>query len=133
MILNRIEIGTECTVRETGHKGVLKKIYFYPTKYEIEFLDGSIGHYSSKDIELAGIAQKAVQKRVPIAPEYGVLEEWSGGSLSKSESLLKYHFSTTKTIMWKMLTSIEMFNVWFYGVQRALPILNFERYVHKYS
>ena len=78
MILNRIEIGTECTVENWSEKVFLKKIYFYPTKYEIEFLDGSIGHYSSKDIELEGIAQKVVQKRVPTIPEYGVLEEWSG-------------------------------------------------------
>ena len=133
MILNRIELGTECTVRTTGLKGVLKKIYFYPTKYEIEFSDGSVDHYSSKDIEFQGITQKPVQRRTPDAPEYGILEEWSGGSLSESESLLKYHFSTTKKIMWKMLTSIETYNVWFHGIQRALPVLDAERYVHKYS
>ena len=133
MILNRIEIGTECTVRETGLKGILKKIYFYPTKYEIEFSDGSIDHYSSKDIVFQGITQKPVQRRIPDAPEYGILEEWSGGSFFESESLTAYHFSTTKKIMWKMLTSIETYNVWFYGIQRALPVLDSERYVHKYS
>ena len=40
MILNRIEPGTECTIRESGSKGILKRIYFYPTKFEIEFEDG---------------------------------------------------------------------------------------------
>ena len=40
MILNRIEIGTPCTIRETGKPGVVKHIFFYPTKYEIEFSEG---------------------------------------------------------------------------------------------
>jgi len=133
VILNRIELGTECTVRETGHKGILKKIYFYPTKYEIEFSNGRIDHYSSKDIEFQGITQKPVQRRIPDAPDYGILEKWSGGSFLESESLLRYHFSTTKGIMWKMLTSIETYNVWFHGIQRALPILDSKRYVHRYS
>ena len=35
--------------------------------------------------------------------------------------------------MWKMLTSLEMYNIWFFGVQRALPINKVNRYVHKYS
>ena len=58
MILNRIDIGTQCTVRETGAKGTLKKIYFYPTKYEIEFSNGQIEHYHSKDIKFDGVDQK---------------------------------------------------------------------------
>jgi hypothetical protein len=133
MILNRIELGTECTVRESGNKGVLKKIYFYPTKYEIEFPNGSVEHYSSKDIDFQGITQKPVKRRVPEVPSFGLIEKWSDGTLSDSESLLSYHFSTTKEIMWKMITSIETYNVWFYGIQRALPVLESERYVHKYS
>ena len=133
MILNRIEPGTECTIRESGSKGVLKKIYFYPTKFEIEFEDGKIDHFSSKDIIFEGISQKSVSRKALESPEYGILEKWSGGSLTDSESLIKYHFSTTKDIMWKMLTSLETYNVWFYGIQRSLPVLETDRYVHKYS
>ena len=35
--------------------------------------------------------------------------------------------------MWQMITSLNMYNVWFYGIQRALPVLDIDRYVHKYS
>jgi hypothetical protein len=63
VILNRIEPGTECTIRESGSKGVLKKIYFYPTKFEIEFEDGKIDHFSSKDIIFEGISQKSVSRK----------------------------------------------------------------------
>ena len=133
MILNRIEPGTECTIRESGSKGILKKIYFYPTKFEIEFEDGKIDHYSSKDIVFEGVSQKSVSRKALESLEYGILEKWSGGSFIDSESLVKYHFSTTKDIMWKMLTSLETYNVWFYGIQRSLPVLETDRYVHKYS
>ena len=37
MALNRLEIGTKCVVRSTGESGTIKQIYFYPTKYELEF------------------------------------------------------------------------------------------------
>ena len=42
MALNRLEIGTKCVVRSTGESGTIKQIYFYPTKYELEFSDGRI-------------------------------------------------------------------------------------------
>ena len=42
MILNRLEPGTQCKVLSTGEKGILKQIYFYPTKFELEFPDGRI-------------------------------------------------------------------------------------------
>ena len=37
MILNRIELGTPCTIRKNGETGKVSKIFFYPTKYEVEF------------------------------------------------------------------------------------------------
>ena len=51
----------------------------------------------------------------------------------ESRSVVKHHFSTTKPIMWEMLTSLNLYNIWFYGIQRSLPLLEMERYVHKYS
>ena len=58
MILNRIEPGTPCTVRKSGETGKVNRIFFYPTKFEIEFPDGHIGHFTSKDIEFDNIDQK---------------------------------------------------------------------------
>ncbi|MBL51702.1 MAG: hypothetical protein CMG57_07075 [Candidatus Marinimicrobia bacterium] len=133
MILNRIELGTPCTVRETGETGSLKKIYFYPTKYEIEFRDGNIKHFSSKDLDFEGIQQPEAILQKPAIPYNGIGEQWTTWSPFSGESIVKHHFSTTKEIIWKMLTSIDMYNVWFHGIQRALPIVDIERYVHRYS
>ena len=133
MILNRIDLGTTCTVRNSGETGILKKIYFYPTMYEIEFSDGNIRHYSSKDLEFEGIEQPEAKLQAPPVPKNGVGESWTAWDPFTGESVVKYHFSTTKDIMWQMITSLNMYNVWFYGIQRALPVLDIDRYVHKYS
>ena len=133
MHLNRIDLGTQCTIRETGESGTLKKIYFYPTMYEIEFSDGNIRHYSSKDLEFDGIAQPEAKLQTPPVPKNGVGETWTSWEPFVGESIVKHHFSTTKEIMWEMLTSLNMYNVWFHGIQRALPVIDIDRYVHKYS
>lgn len=133
MILNRIELGTPCTIRKSGETGKVNKIFFYPTKFEIEFPDGHIEHYSSKDIDFEGIEQTKVTLKLPEVPNDGIGESWSDWSPFKSESYMEHHFSTSKEIMWQMLTSLEMYNVWFHGIQRALPVLDADRYVHKYS
>jgi|GEM_PF-154838 len=133
MILNRIDPGTACTVRETGKTGTVKKIYFYPTKFEIEFPDGHVEHYSSKDIEFDGINQESATLQLPPVPDDGIGECWTDWKPFKGESIVKHHFSTTKNLMWKMLTSLEMYNVWFYGIQRAMPHIDTDRYVHRYN
>ena len=132
MILNRIEPGTECTVRNSGLRGKVNKVYFYPTKFEVEFPDGSVQHLSSKDLEFDGIKQEKASLQVPAVPKNQIGDSWSDWSPFQSESLIEYHFSSTKEIMWKILTSLEMYNVWFHGIQRALPVLEEERFVHKY-
>ena len=60
MILNRIELGTPCTIRKNGETGKVSKIFFYPTKYEVEFPNGHVDHYYSKDLEFDGIKQERV-------------------------------------------------------------------------
>ena len=133
MLLNRIEPGTLCTSRKTGEAGKINKIFFYPTKYEVEFSDGRIEHYSSKDLEFEGIEQKQVSLKLPEVPEKGIGESWCEWVPFKSESFIEHHFATSKEIMWEMLTSLEMYNVWFHGIQRALPEVDSDRFVHKYS
>ena len=81
MILNRIEPGTVCTSRKTGEAGKINKIFFYPTKYEVEFSDGRIEHYSSKDLEFEGIEQKQVSLKLPEVPE-------SSGSKTHTTSII---------------------------------------------
>ena len=133
MLLNRIEPGTVCMSRKTGETGKINKIFFYPTKYEVEFSDGRIEHYSSKDLEFEGIEQKQVSLKLPEVPEKGIGESWCEWVPFKSESFIEHHFSTSKEIIWEMLTSLEMYNVWFHGIQRALPEVDSDRFVHKYS
>ena len=133
MLLNRIEPGTICTSRKTGEAGKINKIFFYPTKSEVEFSDGRIEHYSSKDLDFEGIEQKQVSLKLPEVPEKGIGESWCEWVPFKSESFVEHHFSTSKEIIWEMLTSLEMYNVWFHGIQRALPEVESDRFVHKYS
>ena len=133
MILNRLEPGTQCKVLSTGEKGILKQIYFYPTKFELEFPDGRILHYTTKQLEIDGISQVEATFKSPSIPKDGKGESWSTWFPFQHESVVEHHFDTSVDIMWKMLTSLEMYNIWFFGVQRALPLNDVDRYVHKYS
>ena len=99
MALNRINIGTKCTVRSSGETGIIKQIYFYPTKYELEFSDGRIEHIGSKDLEIEGINQKSAVLNTPKVPDHGVGESWSTWIPFKSESFLRHHFNTSVEIM----------------------------------
>ena len=133
MALNRIDIGTKCTVLSTGETGVVKQIYFYPTKYELEFSNGRIEHIGSKDLSIEGVTQDVPKLKIPDIPKRGIGTSWSTWTPFKSESLIRHHFKTNKEIMWKTLISLDMYNVWFYEIQRALPISDQDRYVHRYS
>ena len=133
MILNRLEPGTECTVIKTGEKGVLKQIYFYPTKFELEFPDGRVSHFTTKQLEIDGISQTEATFKTPSVPKDGKGESWSNWYPFQHESLVEHHFDTSIDIMWKMLTSLEMYNIWFFGIQRSLPVNETDRYVHNYS
>ena len=133
MILNRLEPGTQCKVLSTGEKGILKQIYFYPTKFELEFPDGRISHYTTKQLEIDGVSQVEATFKSPSIPKDGKGECWSDWFPFQHESVVEHHFDTSIDIMWKMLTSLEMYNIWFFGIQRALPVNDVDRYVHKYS
>ena len=133
MILNRLEPGTKCKVLSTGEIGILKQIYFYPTKFELEFPDGRISHYTTKQLEIDGVSQVEAVYKSPSVPKDGKGEFWSNWFPFQHESVVEHHFETSSDIMWKLLTSLEMYNIWFFGIQRALPVNDVDRYVHKYS
>ena len=118
MILNRLEPGTQCTVLKTGEKGVLKQIYFYPTKFELEFQDGRISHYTTKQLQIDVQSKKKQHLKVPQSLKMAKENHGVAGFLFQHESSVEHHFSTTKEIMWKMLTSLEMYNIWFFGIQK---------------
>ena len=87
MALNRLEIGTKCVVRSTGESGTIKQIYFYPTKYELEFSDGRIEHIGSKDLEIDGIVQESAVLQTSTVPKRGIGESWSTWVPFKSKAL----------------------------------------------
>ena len=41
----------------------------------------------------------------------------------QAESQVEHHFLSTKEIVWEMITSLDTYNVWFDGIQRAIPDL----------
>jgi len=133
MALNRIDLGTQCTIRETGEKGIIKKIYFYPTKYEIEFSNGKIKHCATQDLDIDGLERPVIKKIVSDIPNNGIGNQWTNWVPFEGESCIRHHFATSKEIMWRMLTSLQIYNVWFYGIQRALPVSDALRYVHRFS
>ena len=94
MALNRLQPGTLCTVRNTGESGIIKQIYFYPTKYEIEFPDGRILHLSSKDLEIDGVQQNPVLRKVADVPDDGIGESWSTWSPFEYESSVRLSSSS---------------------------------------
>ena len=88
MALNRIDLGTQCTIRETGKKGIIKKIYFYPTKYEIELSDGKIKHCSTQDLDIDGLERAVVKKIVSEIPDNGIGEQWTNWKPFEGESYI---------------------------------------------
>ena len=77
--------------------------------------------------------RSVVKKIVSEIPDNGIGEQWTNWKPFEGESYVKHHFTTSKEIMWGILTSLEMYNAWFYGIQRALPVSDVPRYVRRFS
>ena len=131
--LHQIAPGTVCTIKSSGEEGELKKIFYYPTKYEVELKSGKIHHYTSHEVTFEGVEHPDVKLKTPEIPHAGIGDKWSSWHPFTARSQIKHHFSTTKEIMWKMITNLDTYNIWFVGIQRALPILSSNRYVHQFS
>ena len=50
-----------------------------------------------------------------------------------TETTVKQSFGSTPDLVWGTLTQLSDYNFWFPGVLRLLPIVETDRYVHKYS
>ena len=50
-----------------------------------------------------------------------------------TETTVKQSFSSTPELVWGALTQLSDYNFWFPGVLRLLPVVETDRYVHKYS
>ena len=50
-----------------------------------------------------------------------------------TETIVKQSFASTPELIWGALTQLSDYNFWFPGVLRLLPVVETDRYVHKYS
>ena len=50
-----------------------------------------------------------------------------------AETIVKQNFGSTPELVWSVLTQLSDYNFWFPGVLRLLPVVETDRYVHRYS
>ena len=50
-----------------------------------------------------------------------------------AETIVKHSYSSKPEMVWAEITNLADYNFWFPGVLRILPVVNTDRYVHKYS
>ncbi|MBL7012949.1 MAG: hypothetical protein ISR83_00885 [Candidatus Marinimicrobia bacterium] len=133
MSLHQVDLGTTCKVLSTGEEGTLKKIYHYPTRFEVETADGRVKHYTTHDLEISGVSRAVPQYKSSVFPTPDANFATSSFSPFCAESTIQHFFSTTPDILWKTITSLSLLNVWMPRVQRALPIVDVDRYVSQFS
>ena len=131
--LNQIELGTSCVIKETGQPGTLQRIFYYPTKYLIKSENGEFNYYTTHEISFEGYDRSNTTLNIPEVPHNGVGERLASWLPFEAVSLVEHHFLSSKEILWEMLTSLETYNLWFTGIQRAIADVKSERYVHKFS
>ena len=131
--LNQIELGTTCIIKETGRTGTLQRIFHYPTKYLVENEEGEFIYYSTHEISFEGYDRLKTSLSIPDIPYEGIGASFARWVPFESESQVEHHFLSSKEIVWDMITSLELYNIWFDGVQRAIADVDSDRYVHKFS
>ena len=131
--LNQIELGTTCIIKETGRSGTLQRIFHYPTKYLVENEEGEFQYYSTHEISFEGYDRPKTSLSIPDIPYEGIGSSFARWVPFESESQVEHHFLSSKEIVWDMITSLELYNIWFDGVQRAIADVDSDRYVHKFS
>ncbi len=131
--LNQIELGTSCVVKESGQEGTLQRIFHYPTKYLVKTDDGEFKYFSTHEISFEGYDRTKTSLKVPDIPFDGVGASFAVWVPFQAETQIEHHFLSSKEIVWQMITSLEMYNTWFPGIQRAIADVETDRYVHKFS
>ena len=131
--LSQIELGTTCIIKETGRSGTLQRIFHYPTKYLVENEEGEFQYYSTHEISFEGYDRPKTSLSIPDIPYEGIGASFARWVPFESESQVEHHFLSSKEIVWDMITSLELYNIWFDGVQRAIADVDSDRYVHKFS
>ena len=131
--LNQIELGSTCVVKESGEPGTLQRIFHYPTKYLVKKDDGEFQYYNTHEISFEGYDRSKTSLSIPDIPFDGVGSSFAAWVPFQAETQIEHHFLSSKEIVWEMITSLEMYNTWFTGIQRAIADVETDRYVHKFS
>lgn len=50
-----------------------------------------------------------------------------------AETVVKHHYGARPEMVWNAITGLSNYNFWFPGILRILPVVDTNRYVHKYS
>ena len=50
-----------------------------------------------------------------------------------AETIVKHRYNARPDLIWNALTELAHYNFWFPGVLRILPMVETDRYVHRYS
>lgn len=50
-----------------------------------------------------------------------------------AETIVKHNYNAKPKMVWNAITKLSDYNFWFPGVLRVLPVVQTDRYVHKYS
>ena len=111
--LNQIELGTSCIIKETGQSGTLQRIFHYPTKYLVENEKGEFQYYSTHEISFEGYDRPKTSLSIPDIPFEGIGASFARWVPFESESQVEHHFLSSKEIVWDMITSLELYNIWF--------------------
>ena len=131
--LNQIEPGTSCKIKKTGEEGILQRVFYYPTKYLIKMENGEFDYYTTHEVAFEGYERPSTTLKIPEIPYNSIGSSYASWIPFNAESHVEHHFLTSKEIIWEMITSLETYNIWFHGIQRALPDIESERYVHQFS
>ena len=51
----------------------------------------------------------------------------------ESETFVRHNYAAPVESVWKEVSNLAGYNYWFPGVARLLPVVETDRYVHKYS
>ena len=51
----------------------------------------------------------------------------------ESETFIRHDYSASVETVWQAVSNLSSYNYWFTGISRILPVVESDRYVHKYS
>ena len=124
---NRNYTGKETSGTNIKNQGLIVLAYIEDVH------DGEFQYYNTHEISFEGYDRSKTSLSIPDIPFDGVGSSFAAWVPFQAETQIEHHFLSSKEIVWEMITSLEMYNTWFAGIQRAIADVETDRYVHKFS